>query len=229
VVRVDPDGRRETFRSLVNPEMPIPEQATAVHHITDEDVADAPRLAGLAPRILELFAGADLAGYNSVRFDLPLLVTDLRRVGFEFEVAGRRHFDACRIFHTMEPRDLSAACRVYCGRELEGAHSALADVEATLDVLDAQVGHYADLPRDPDELHRFCNPDEGRFIDVGRKFAWDDQGRPVFNFGKHRGRPLESVAVETPDYLRWMLGKDFGADVVTILREALAGRYPVKG
>jgi DNA polymerase-3 subunit epsilon len=132
------------------------------------------------------------------------------------------------IFHAMERRDLTAAYRFYCDRELEGAHDALADVTATLEVLDAQLGRYPDLPADIDGLHRFCNPDEGRYVDRSRKFVWNDQGEAVFTFGKLAGRSLDDVAADRDarGYLEWMLGKDFSEEVKAILRDALAGVFP---
>ncbi|HRX52303.1 MAG TPA: 3'-5' exonuclease [Candidatus Krumholzibacteria bacterium] len=228
MIRVEPDGSRRTFRSLVNPQMPIPPGASKVHGISDDDVADAPVLAALTADILALLEGADLAGYNSVFFDAPLLENELRRVGCDVDLQDRRHLDACTIFKRMEPRTLTAAYAKYCGKELVDAHSALADVEATLAVLDAQVAHYADLPADTAGIHAFCNPDQGRWVDRSRKFYWGDDGRAYFSFGKYRDQSLEQVKAENAGYLEWMLGKDFGADVMTVLREALEGRFPVK-
>jgi DNA polymerase-3 subunit epsilon len=229
LVRVETDGSRRSFRTLVNPEMPIPPPASAVHGITDADVRDAPVLATVAREIVELFADADLAGFNSVGFDAPLLENDLRRVGVEFSLADRRHLDAMRIFHRMEPRTLVAAYRKYCGKDLREAHAALADVEATLEVLDAMVARYDELSGDVETLHRISNPNEGRYVDQSRKFEWNDDGQAVFAFGKHRGKTLAEVARLQPDYLEWMLGQDFSDEVAGILRGALAGEYPVKG
>jgi DNA polymerase III subunit epsilon len=228
LVRVEPDGARRSYRTLVNPGMPIPPPATAVHGISDDDVRDAPTLAAVAAEIVGLFEGADLCGFNSIGFDAPLLETELRRVGAALDLAGRRHLDAMRIFHAMEPRTLTAAYRKYCGKDLAGAHAALADVEATLEVLDAMVGHYDELSGDVDDLHRLSNPNEGRFVDRTRKFEWDDLGRACFTFGKHQGRPLEEIARTTPGYLSWMLGNDFSDEVRTILSDALVGRFPAK-
>ena len=229
MVRLEPDGARSTFRSLVNPGMPIPPGATAIHDISDADVADAPRFEQITAEVERILDGADLAGFNTGRFDIPLLRAEMIRAGSSIDLAGRRHFDAFTIFVKMEPRTLTAAYRKFCGGDLENAHSALADVEATLAVLDAQLEHYPDLPRDPDELHVFCNPDEGRFVDSSRKFVWNDDGRAVFTFGKYRDRSLEDVAAESRDYLEWMLKKDFSDEVTQILREALDGRFPAKG
>ena len=228
LVRVEPDGARRSFRTLVNPEMPIPAPATAVHGISDDDVRDAPVLAAVAPGIVALFEGADLCGFNSIGFDAPLLEAELRRAGTPIELAGRRHLDAMRIFHAMEPRTLTAAYRKYCGKDLTDAHAALADVEATLEVLDAMVGCYEELSGDVDDLHRVSNPNEGRFVDRTRKFEWDDEGRACFTFGKHQGRPLEEIARGTPGYLSWMLGNDFSDEVRKILSDALLGRFPTK-
>jgi DNA polymerase-3 subunit epsilon len=136
-----------------------------------------------------------------------------------------------RIFHLKEPRNLEAAVRFYCDRELEGAHSAEADATATLDVLDAQLGRYPDLPRDPAALHAFCNPGHDRFVDRARKFRWNDQGAAVFAFGKHEGKALKDMVTNPQDrgYLEWMLGKDFPEETKGILREALGGVFPVRG
>lgn len=228
MIRVEPDGSRRTFRSLVNPQMPIPPGASKVHGISDDDVADAPTLAALAAQITALLDGADLAGYNSARFDAPLLEHDLRRVGCDLSLEGRRHLDAQRIFHRMEPRTLTAAYAKYCGKDLVDAHSALADVEATLEVLDAQIAYYEEVPATSAELHAFCHPDEDRWVDRGRKFYWDDEGGARFAFGKYKDMSLQQVKAENAGYLEWMLGKDFGDDVVRILREALEGRFPVR-
>lgn len=227
MIRVEPDGSRRAWESLVDPEVPIPPEATRVHGITDDDVRGAPPLAKLAPRILETLEGADVAGFNSARFDLPLLAARLAEAGHTLDVSGRRHVDALRIYHERERRDLAAAYRLYCGRELVGAHSALADAEATLEVLEGQLAKYDDLPREIDGLHEVCV--DRRFVDADRKFQWDGGGDAVFAFSKHRGRRLREVAAEEPGFLKWMLNADFTAEVRQIVREALAGRFPRRG
>lgn len=226
MLRVDPAGSVRTLASLVDPEIPIPPEATAVHGITDLAVRGQPTLRALAPEIHRHLEGADLAGYNSIKFDLPLLVSDLERVGFPLETAGRRHIDAMRIFHEMERRDLAAAMRFYCGRELDAAHSALADATATLEILDAQLRRYPELPRDLDGLHRFCNPDEGRYLDATRKLLWTDGGEVALAFGKHRGRTLQELAVRERSYLEWIGVSDFTPEVKRIVGGALRGEYP---
>jgi DNA polymerase-3 subunit epsilon len=226
LIRVEPDGDRRSFESLVNPQVPIPAAATAVHGITDADVADQPTLDRLASEISELFAGADLLGFNSNRFDLPLLNAEMLRVGHPLDLAGRRLLDAMHIFHFKEPRDLTAAFRFYCGKELVGAHSALADASATLEIFDAQLARYGDLPRSAEGLHKLCNPNEGRWVDGTRKFIWNEQGEAAFAFGKNRGRTLREVAATSPDYFDWILNSDFGAEVKQIAGEARQGRFP---
>lgn len=230
VVRIEPDGARTTFESLVNPQRPIPPAATAVHGISDADVRDQPPFAQIRTRLQEMFAGADLAGYNSIRFDLPLLEAELKRAGIELDFTGARHFDAMAIFHRMERRDLSAAYRFYCDKDLVGAHSALADTMATLEILDAQVARYEDVPAEPQALHDFCNEDQARFVDRDRKLIWNDKGEPEFTFGKLRGQTLRAVCAGSDGrgYLEWMLNKDFGEDLKDILRDALAGVFPVR-
>ncbi len=228
LIRVAPDGRRATLDSLVNPECPIPSQATAVHGIRDEDVRDAPTFAQLRPEVEEMFKEADLAGYNSIRFDLPLLQAELKRAGGFLDLRGVKHLDAMRIFHTKEPRDLTAAFRFYCDGDLTGAHNALADVTATLDVLDAQVGRYEDVPANVDDLHRYCNPDEGKYLDRQRKLIWNDDGNAVLTFGKFSKSTLQEICAlaDGRGYLEWMLKKDFNEDLKAILREALDGVFP---
>lgn len=228
LIRVESSGERETFVSLVNPGMPIPATATQVHGISDADVADQPPLEQLRGRIETLLAGADLAGFNSLNFDLPLLQTELQRVGGRIDLNGVRHLDAMRIFHKMEPRDLTAAYKFYCGKELSGAHDALADTEATLAVLDAQVARYDDLPGETAALHRFLNPDLDRYLDPLGKLIWNDEGQAVFTFGKVRGMSLQDVAArkDSRGYLEWILKSDFSQEIKSIIRAALNGVFP---
>jgi DNA polymerase-3 subunit epsilon len=226
LLRVEPAGSQRSYDTLVNPQMPIPAAATAVHGITDDDVADQPVFKQLAAEIAALFAEADILGFNAVRFDLPLLREEMARAGQPFEVANRRLLDALHIFHQKERRDLTAAYKFYCNKELVDAHSALADATATLEVLDAQLAWYEDLPRDVDGLHEFCNPDAGKWVDSTRKFAWNERGEAAFAFGKHRGRTLRDVATTTPDYFDWIVGSDFSSEVKQIAREARQGRFP---
>jgi len=230
MIRIEPGGERKTFESLVNPERPIPPGASAVHGIKDEDVRDQPTFSQIRREVEDFLTDADLAGFNSVNFDLPLLEAELKRTGSELDFSGVRHLDAMKIFHIMERRDLTAAYKFYCGKDLAGAHNALADTEATLEILDAQIARYDEVPGEIDALHRFCNPDEGRFVDRKRKFIWNDQGEAAFTFGKYQGKPLQQVVADQRgrSYLEWMLGSNFSEEVKSILRDALDGAFPKK-
>jgi DNA polymerase III subunit epsilon len=226
LIRLRPDGTTEEFESLVNPGVPIPLEAQRVHGITDAMVEFSPSFKHLAPDLLERLRDADLSGFNILRFDLPLLRNELERSGCAWSTEGIRFVDTQVIFHKMEPRDLSAASRFYCGRELEGAHGALADTRASLAVLLAQVGRYPDLPRDVPGLDQMFNQPDRRFVDSTRRFLWRN-GEAAFNFGNRRGQTLREVAQRNPDYLQWMLDKDFPSDVKTLVRAAMEGKFPV--
>jgi len=230
IIRVEPDGSRTTFETLVNPEVPIPPEATRVHGIKDSDVRDKPTFSQIRREVEDILEGADLAGFNSVSFDQPLLHAELKRAGSEIDFRGIRHLDAMRIFHRMERRDLTAAYRFYCDSDLTDAHSALADAQATLEILDAQVARYEDVPDEPDALHKFCNPNEGKYVDRSRKFVWTDKGQAAFTFGKLKGQTLEEVCSrgDSRGYAEWMLKKDFSEEVKGILRDALDGVFPRK-
>lgn len=223
ILKILPDGRTETRTRRVNPEMPIPAAATAVHGIRDADVVGEPFFHQIAPGLLEFLAGCDLAGYNIVRFDLPLLRHEFERAGIEFPVAGRRVIDAMVIFHLMEPRDLAAAHQLYCGTPLGNAHSAEVDARAAYRVLLGELRRYPSLPHSLDDLHRLCNPVET--VDIEGKLQWQED-EVVFNFGKHRGKMLRTVLAEDRDYVQFLLGKDFPDDLKRILAAALQGRLP---
>lgn len=229
VIRREPDGSETTFSSLVDPGVPIPPEATAIHKITDAMVAGAPRFADLVPRLVETFYGADLAGYNAVRYDVPLLTAEFKRAGVDWPGPGRRVLDPYVVFSRKERRDLGAAYKFYCGKELAGAHRAEADARAAAEVLFAQVEHYADLPKDAEGLHQWCaQVDPGR-VDADGKFVWR-AGEAVFGFGgKHKGKTLQQVVAADRSYLQWMIEKgNFSPDVVRICREALEGKFPAK-
>ena len=226
-LKVSPDGSVAVFESRVNPGVKIPREATAVHGITDEDVADAPSFAEVAPFLSAFLEGCDLAGYNLRGFDIPLLGREFERVKVAFSFDGRRVVDAQVIYFRKEPRDLTAAVRTFVGREHEGAHSALADSIAAAEVLAGQLRRYADLPREIDALAAFTAPVEGRWVDADKRFVWRD-GAAVFNFGAKRGQPLSVVAVKNPEYLDWMLDADFPEEAKRIVREAREGRFPAR-
>jgi DNA polymerase-3 subunit epsilon len=167
----------------------------------------------------------DLAGFNLIRFDIPLLQKEFERSDIPFSLRGRRVVDAYKIYITREPRNLTAAVNYYCDREHRDSHSALHDARACWNVLQAQLERYEDLSSDLDDLHDFCNPIDPRYVDSGRKFEWRHK-RAVFAFGKHQGKSLHFVAKETADYLEWMLQSDFPSDTLAIVGKALKGVFP---
>lgn len=222
ILRVEPDGAETEFRSLVNPQIPIPPESTRIHRIGDDDVADAPTFDAIAPRILQLLAGADLSGYNIARFDIRMLSAELRRCGQTFPLEGRRIIDPMVIFHDRNPRTLSAAYRRYTGRDLENAHSALADCRAAREILAAQLAEHEDLPRDADALHAVCNKPRPDAIDPEGRLVLR-YGKPALGFGKHAGRSLEEMARSDRSYLEWWLKTDdIPPAAATAVRAALA-------
>ncbi len=222
VVRIDPDGKRTPWQSLVNPGMPIPPESTAIHGINDLDVAMAPRLEHLAEELLDQFRGCDLAGFNVLRFDLPFLTEELFRVGVEWDSSRLRVVDVQRIYHQMERRDLSAAVRFYTGRAHEGAHDALADVEATTDVLLAQLERYPELPHDVDLLGQFSG-DRQRSPDAAGKLQFNDQGLVCLGFGKYKGWTLEHIGRNDPGYMQWLMTKaELPSSTLAVMRSVLA-------
>lgn len=229
LIKVHPDGRRETLTRRVNPGMPIPPASTRIHGITDADVAGAPRFAQIAAEVVGFIGDADLAGFNVQRFDIPVLHRELAMAGARLDMEGRAVVDAQVIFHRKEPRDLTAAYRYYCGRELEGAHGAQADVEACVEILDAQLAAYPDLPKGPQELADLFNPRDPNAIDPDGKFVWE-RGEAVLMFGPDgvRGRSLRDLAEKDRGFLEWILRKEFGPEVKAIVQEALLGRFPAR-
>jgi len=219
VLKVVPGAEPVHKTRRVNPGIPIPPEATKLHHITDADVAGEPGFAKLAAGLLKLLEGCDLCGFNIKRFDLPLLSAEFERAGTTLPLAGRAIVDPLEIFHRREPRDLAAAVRFYCGHEHAEAHSAAADVLAAAAVLEGMLERYEDLPRSFFELHeKFRDP---AAVDANAKFL-KVSGRLVFNFGKFQGKTLDEIALSEPGYLQWMLSQNtFLADTKEIVRAAL--------
>jgi len=227
-IRFMPDHSVEEWSALVNPGLPIPPEASRVHHITDDMVAREPRFADFAARVRVFLQGADLAGFNILRFDVPFLMAEMERNGHAMDVSRMQLVDSQVIFHKREPRDLSAAYRLYCGEEMVNAHDALADVRATAQVLAGQLNRYADLPRQTAGLAEYCSSDDGgRWVTSDRKLYWR-HGEAVLSFGKHRGKSLKWLYENEPDYLRWMSEKDFTDAMQAIIQAALQGRFPQK-
>lgn len=218
IVKIMPDGSRQVKRKLINPEMPIPPASTEVHGISNEMVKDAPTFKQAANEIKMFIANSDLAGYNSNRFDIPLLVEEFLRAGLDIELDDRLLLDVQRVFHMMEQRTLSAAYKFYCDKILEGAHSAEVDATATWEVLEAQVKRYPQLGNSIDEIVKFTGDDQ--IVDFARRFVMEN-GVEVFNFGKHKGKPVTLVLKQEPQYYDWMMKGDFPLHTKQKLTEIL--------
>jgi DNA polymerase-3 subunit epsilon len=206
VVKVNPDGSRVVKRKLINPEMKIPAGVAAIHGITDDMVKDAPPFRTVANEFKQFIENCDLAGYNSNRFDWPLLMEEFLRAGLEFELSQRRMIDVQKIFHVMEPRTLSAAYKFYCNKTLDNAHSAEVDATATWEILLAQVEKYPQIGSNVDAINQFLGDEP--IVDFARRFIFEN-GVEVFNFGKYKGRPVADVLKLEPQYYDWMMKGDF--------------------
>ncbi len=207
MIKIMPDGEEITRTRRLNPGMPIPPEATAVHGITDDDVRDCPTFPQVAKSLAQFIQGCDFGGFNSNRFDLPVLVEEFMRAGVDVDFKRRRFVDVQNIFHKKEQRTLVAAYRFYCDKELEDAHSAEADTRATYEVLQAQIERYDDLENDIDFLAEYSS--QGNAADFAGRILYDEQGCEVFNFGKHRGCSVEEVFRREPSYYDWMMNGDF--------------------
>jgi DNA polymerase-3 subunit epsilon len=206
IVKILPDGTRSVKRKLLNPEMPIPKSASDIHGITDEMVRDAPTFKQVAHELKQMLDGCDLAGYNSNRFDIPLLVEEFLRVQVEFDMKGRKLVDVQKIFHQMEQRTLSAAYKFYCNKNLDGAHSAEIDATATYEILEAQAARYPVLGNTVESILKAVGEDV--IVDFARRFTIEN-GVEVFNFGKFKGRAVSEVLRAEPQYYDWMMRGDF--------------------
>jgi DNA polymerase-3 subunit epsilon len=206
IIKIMPDGSRLSKVKRINPGIPIPEESSQIHGITDEDLKDAPSFREVANELRQFLEGCDLAGYNSNRFDIPVLVEEFLRVGQKLDTAGRVFIDVQRIFHLMEKRTLEAAYQFYCQKDLRDAHSAEADAAATYEILEAQVGRYAELSGDVESLARFTAEED--FVDFARRMV-RKKGVEIFNFGKYKGRPVREVLRDEPQYYDWMMKSDF--------------------
>lgn len=214
IVKLFVDGHEEIFTQRINPGMHISEGATAVHGITDADVADCPSFAAIANEILNRITNFDLCGYNLIRFDFPLLRMEFFRNNIDFNIDGINLIDPMKIFMMKEPRNLTAALQFYCNRNLEDAHSAEADTIATKDVLLAQIERYDDVPNTVTELSALSLQGVTRFADITGKLIYNENNEIIFNFGAHRGQRV----IDNHDYVIWMIGANFPADTVAILR-----------
>jgi len=219
IIKLMPDNSRQVKRKLINPQMPIPASASEIHGITDEMVAAAPTFKQVANEIKMYIDNCDLGGYNSNRFDIPILMEEFLRSGLVVDLSNRRMVDVQHIFYTMEPRTLSAAYKFFCNKEMVNAHSAEADVEATIDVLMAQLERYQNLGNTIDSILGAIG--EEKIVDYARRFSFDDKGVEVFNFGKHKGRAVTDVLKAEPQYYDWMMRGDFPLHTKQKLTEIL--------
>ena len=207
-LKIHPNGEEEIKSKRVYPEMPIPAESTAIHGITDEDVKDCPTFKQIAKSLAAQIEGCDLAGFNSNRFDVPMLAEEFLRAGIDFDMGKRKFIDVQIIYHKKEPRTLAAAYKFYCDKELIDAHSAEVDTIATYEILKSQLERYPELVNDIDELSK----EFGSFnnnVDFAGRIVLNDKGVEVFNFGKHRGKPVADVLKREPSYYSWMMDGDF--------------------
>lgn len=214
-IKVYPNGKEEEKTLRLNPEMPIPAEATAIHHITDDDVRDKPTFKDVAKDLDKVFEGCDIAGFNSNKFDIPLLVEEFLRAGINFDVSKRKFIDIQTIFHKMEQRTLVAAYKFYCGKNLEEAHSANADTRATYEVLKAQLDRYGNLENDVDFLSKFSS--QNRNVDLAGRIILNADDKEIFNFGKYKGQLVTEVLRRDPGYFSWILQGDFPQNTKNVL------------
>jgi DNA polymerase-3 subunit epsilon len=206
-LKILPDGRESNQTQLVNPTIPIDPRATAIHGISDEDVKDKSTFSEMAKSLANEFEGCDFAGYNSNKFDIPLLAEEFLRAGVDFDIRKRKFIDVQVIFHKMEQRTLAAAYQFYCQKVLEDAHSAEADTRATYEILKAQLDRYEQLQNDVDYLSEFSA--QNRSVDLAGRIIYNDKDIEVFNFGKYKGEPVEEVLKKDPGYFGWIMNGDF--------------------
>lgn len=226
MIKILPDGNKSVKRKLLNPEMVISQASVDIHGITNEMVKDAPSFKQAANDIKQFLDNCDLSGYNSNRFDIPMLMEEFLRVEVEFDMKGRKLVDVQKVFHMMEQRTLTAAYKFYCQKNLEGAHSAEADARATMEILEAQVDRYPQMGNTVDSILKFTGEDV--IVDFARRFIME-KGVEVFNFGKHKGRPVTEVLKAEPQYYDWMMRGDFPLHTKQKLTEILNRSLLKKG
>jgi len=207
ILKINTDGSEQTKTLRINPEMPIPKKSSDIHGIYDEDVADAPTFKEVARQLATFMEGCDLAGYNSNKFDIPLLAEEFIRAEVDFDMTKRKFIDVQTIFHKMEKRTLEAAYKFYCDKTLENAHSAEADTRATYEVLKAQLDRYQELKNDIEWLSKFSS--HNRNADFVGRIIFNEKGEEVFNFGKYKGQVVSEVLQKDPGYYNWMMNGDF--------------------
>ncbi len=217
IIKINPDGSEEIKTRRINPTIPISPEAQNVHGISDEDVKNEPTFAQIAKSLAKWMEGCDIAGYNSMKFDIPLLSEEFLRADVDFDFRKRKLVDVQNIFHKMEQRTLTAAYKFYCQKDLENAHSAEADTLATYEILKAQLDKYPDLQNDVKFLAEFST--KSKFVDYAGRIVYNEKDVPVFNFGKHKGRAVTDVLKAEPSYYSWMMNGDFTRDTKKVLTE----------
>jgi len=217
VLKISPNGKEEWMTTRVNPEMAIHPKSTAIHGIKDEDVAKSPTFKEVAKNLATFLEGCDLAGYNAIKFDIPVLAEEFLRANIDFNFLKRRYVDVQVIFHKKEQRTLSAAYLFYCKKELEDAHSSKADTAATFEILKSQLDRYKDLENDVEKLADFSSFNSN--VDFAGRIIIDENGVEVFNFGKHKGKPVEVVFNQEPAYYSWMMNGEFPLYTKKVLTE----------
>lgn len=216
MLKILPNGEEIEKTRRINPEIPIPQSSTDVHGITDEDVKNEPTFKKIAKSVAEFMEGCDIAGFNSSRFDIPLLAEEFIRAGVDYDFSRRKMIDVQIIFHKKEQRTLEAAYKFYCDKTLENAHSALADTRATYEVLKAQLDKYPDLTNDIEVLSSEFSS-HGKNVDLAGRIILNDEGIEVFNFGKHRGKSVVEVLKKEPSFYAWMMDADFSQNTKQVL------------
>lgn len=217
ILKISPNGKEEWMSSRINPEIPIPAKTTAIHGIKDEDVVNSPTFKAVAKNLANFLEGCDLAGYNAIKFDIPVLAEEFLRANVDFNFTKRRYVDVQVIFHKKEQRTLSAAYLFYCKKELLGAHGSKADTAATFEILKSQLDRYDDLENDVEKLADFSCFNSS--VDFAGRIILDEKGVEIFNFGKHKGKAVEAVFNEEPAYYSWMMNGEFPLYTKKILTE----------
>ncbi len=217
MLKVHPDGKKETYTQRINPVIEIPKEVTAIHGITNEDVLNEPTFKEIAKKVSELIKGCDLAGFNSNRFDIPLLAEEMLRADVDFSMKNRLAIDVQTIFHKKEQRTLSAGYQFYCDKELKDAHSAEADTMATYEILNAQVEKYDDLENNTKSLSEFSI--QRKRADFAGFILFDEEDVEIFSFGKYKGRKVTEILEENPGYYAWIQNADFPLYTKQVLTE----------